>query len=308
MITKKEIEYKNYGKCLEISNGLVRLVVTTEIGPRIINYSFVDGENVMFEDLERVFKSEKDALKEAYGNDSTWYIYGGHRLWTSPEAAPRCTYPDNEPVQVTLTEQGAILEAPVQKWNQYAYTFEISMAETGPDVTILHRVTNHAAWDVNLAVWPITVLAPGGTEVIPQNTKNTGLLGNRLIALWPYTKMTDPRVTWGDAYITLRQDATVSDNFKMGLDSEHAFAMYFNHGDLFLKRFDSVENGNYPDGGMNFETYDCKLFLEMESLGELQAIAPGASAEHTEYWSLYKETLPACNDEALDAVVKKYVK
>ncbi|MBE7021925.1 MAG: hypothetical protein E7414_01740 [Ruminococcaceae bacterium] len=306
MITKKEIQYKNYGKCLEISNDLVRLVVTTELGPRIINFSFIDGENIMFEDIEREMTMSDSEHTAAFGG-GTWYIYGGHRLWTSPEAAPRSYYPDNDPVEVTLTENGAVFTPPVQVWNQYGYTLEVSLAENSTDVTILHRVTNHAGWEVTLAPWAITVLSTGGTEIIPQNTRDTGLLGNRLLALWPYAKMTDPRVTWGDKYIILRQDSEAEGNFKLGLDSEHAFAMYFNHGDLFIKKYATVDGAPYPDGGMNFETYTNRLFLEMESLGPQQTIAPGASAEHVEYWSLHKEALPALDEENLDQVVKRYV-
>ncbi|MGN1058852.1 MAG: hypothetical protein ACI4QW_00350 [Clostridia bacterium] len=306
MVTKKEIEYASYGKCLEIENGLVRLIVTLDVGPRIIHFSLSGGKNIMFEDNERVFFKQDAALAEKFG-DSTWFTYGGHRLWTSPEAFPRTYYPDNEPVACSLTEQGAIFTPPMQKWNQYTCALEIAMADNTPDVTVIHRVTNHAAWDVTLAPWGITVLASGGTEIIPQPTRDTGLLSNRLVALWPYAKMNDPRVTWGDRYITLRQDGVADKNCKLGITSQHGYAMYFKHGDLFIKRFTPVVDGSYPDGGMSFETYTNRLFLEMESLGELRTLAPEETAEHTERWSLYREALPNPSEDAIDQVVKKYV-
>ncbi len=306
MVTTKETTYKNYGKCLEITNGTVRLIVTLDIGPRVINYSFCDGENIMFEDIDRVFSNSGAAFDEAYGG-GTWYIYGGHRLWTSPEGMPKSYYPDNEPIAYELTEHGARFMPPVQKWNQYAYTIDIAMEETGSKVTLVHSVKNCAAWPVTLAPWPITVLSAGGVEVVPQPTRNTGLLGNRLLALWPYTKMTDPRVTWGDRYIFLRQDTTATESFKLGINSEHGYALYFNHGDLFVKQFSPVEGGSYPDGGMSFETYTNNLFLEMETLGEISAIEPGSAAVHTEHWSLHKAALPELTESAIDDVVKEYV-
>lgn len=307
MITKQEIQYEGYGKCLEISNGKVRVVVTTEFGPRIIRYSFADGENMFFEDKERVFSATDEAFDKVFGQGATWYIYGGHRLWTSPEASPRTYYPDNEPVHVTLTENGAIFVPPVQKWNQYQYAIEVSMAENSTNVTVKHSLTNHGAWDVTLALWPITVLSPGGTEIVPQPVRDTVYLPNRNMAFWSYDRMNDSRLTWLTRYILLRQDAAADVNIKFGINSQHGYAMYFNHGDMFLKQFSPNLEGTYPDGGMSFETYTNPLFLEMETLSELQTVAPGATISHTENWSLYKAEMPELSDEGIDAFKAQYI-
>lgn len=307
MITKREIEYEGFGKCLELTNGIIRLVVTLDFGPRIIHFSFVDGENVMFTDPERKFKNANDLIKEKFGDDA-WYTYGGHRLWASPEGNPKSYYPDNEPVSYVLTDTGVIVTPPEQKWNQHQHQMEIAIAEDASSVSVTHSITNKGAWGIALAPWSITVLAAGGVEIIPQPTKNTGLLPNRWLALWPYTKMTDPRFTWGDRYIFLKQDAEVQAKVKLGLSCEDGYSLYFNHGDVFVKQFDYVEGATYPDGGMNFETYTNRLFLEMESLGALQTLAPDETAEHVERWSLYKEDMPELTEEAIDKVVEKYVR
>lgn len=306
-VTKTVKQYKTFGNCLEISNGIVKLLVTIDVGPRVINYSFVDGENMMFEDTERNFSSSGPAFEKFGGG--TWYIYGGHRLWTSPEAMPKSYYPDNDPVPYELIENGAVFKPVMQKWNQYQYEITITLDPDTSHVCLTHKVKNCAAWDVTLAPWTLTVLSPGGYEIVAQPTKDTGLLGNRLLALWPYTNMMDRRVTWGTKYIALKQEPGHPDKFKVGLNSEHGFAMYFNHGDLFIKQYTPVENGNYPDGGMSFETFTNDLFLEMESLGEITSIPPDTSVTHTEHWSLFKEECPASYcEETIDALVKKYVR
>lgn len=305
-VTLKETEYKNFGRCAELSNGIVKVLATIDCGPRIINYSFTDGENIMLEDTERLFTESGEAF-DVFGG-GTWYIYGGHRLWTSPEGLPKSYYPDNDPVPYEAIENGIRLMPPVQKWNQYQYTIEVTLSPDSTDVYLTHKITNRAAWDVTLAPWALTVLSPGGLEIFPQPQKDTGLLGNRLLALWPYTKMNDPRVIWGEKYTALRQDAENSDRFKLGINSEHGFAMYFNHGDLFIKRFEPKEGGNYPDGGMSFETFTNNLFLEMETLGETASIAPGETVTHCESWSLHKEECPEFDEALLDELVKKYVR
>ena len=128
------------------------------------------------------------------------------------------------------------------------------------------------------------------------------------MAFWDYVKMTDNRLKWLDKYIILKQDKDGDDRMKFGINLEHGFAMYFNHGDLFVKQFKVNPDGNYPDGGMNFETFTNPLFLEMESLGELKTIKPGEAVYHTEKWSLYKEALVSLTDEKIDALKDKYIK
>ena len=47
-----EIQYKDYGKCLKIDNGLIEAIITLDVGPRIISFSFIRGENIMSSNRE----------------------------------------------------------------------------------------------------------------------------------------------------------------------------------------------------------------------------------------------------------------
>ena len=303
-IVLKEIEYKNFGKCVEISNGIVKLIVTVDVGPRIINYSFADGENIFWEDIDR--KETTDEVVDAYG--SPWYLYGGHRLWTSPEASPRTYYADNDPVAYEAIPGGARFTADVQKTNQVQCEISVTLSPDSTEVTVQHKITNRNAWDITCAVWALSVMSQGGIEIIPQPTSDTGLLNNRIIGIWPYAKMTDPRITWGDRYIAMKQDPENTSNYELGINSEHGFAMYFNHGDVFVKKFDVAKNGTYPDGGMSFESFINPYFLECESLSQLKTVAPGDAIKHCERWTLAKGEAPSAFDETeLDKLVEKYV-
>lgn len=312
MIEISKITFDPWGECIKITNGSIELFATVEFGPRIIRFAKCGGENVMFEDKDDILnQNENTALfAEKFGAEKgVWHINGGHRLWVGPEYLPRSYYPDNEPVSYELTEKGVILTPPKQVWNELQYVIEVSMSDTEDKVTIDHKITNTSPFAKEFAPWALTVLNQGGKEIIPQNTKDTGLLGNRLVALWPYTKLTDERVFWGDKYITLKQDINATCPFKLGLDSDHAWAAYLIHGDMFLKRFAPVDRSKkYVDGGMNFETYTSKYFLEMESLGELKSVEPGETVSHKESWE-YIKNVPVCddNDEAIDELVKKYI-
>ena len=54
-IEVKEITYKNYGKCVSISNGLIQTLVTVDVGPRIISFQPVKGQEMLYQDLDRRF-------------------------------------------------------------------------------------------------------------------------------------------------------------------------------------------------------------------------------------------------------------
>jgi hypothetical protein len=84
---------------------------------------------------------------------------------------------------------------------------EITIKEKGTKVYLKHTMTNYNLWDIELAAWALTVVAPGGLEVVPQETLDTKLLPNRMISLWPYSDMKDKRVQWGSKYIFLSHDS-----------------------------------------------------------------------------------------------------
>ena len=71
MISIKEVKYKNFGKCLAISNDYMEVFVTVDIGPRIIKCNLKGRENMMFEDVERNFSNDVSSM---FGEDKTWKI------------------------------------------------------------------------------------------------------------------------------------------------------------------------------------------------------------------------------------------
>lgn len=303
-ISVQTVRYGNWGNCVEISNGIVDVVATLDFGPRIIRCGFAGKANMFKEDTDRMIKEDVRGFSE---EEETWYIYGGHRFWTGPESYPRSYYPDNVPVAWKATANGAVLTAPVENWNQYRKEIEISMDDNG-EITVMHRITNLGAWAVELSPWALTVMAQGGTAIIPQVKRDTGLLGNRILALWPYSRMDDSRVSWGNDFILIRQGPGVTP-FKIGTNNENGWAAYYNGGNLFIKYYGHNRDGKYPDFGVSFESYVNNHFLELESLGELKTLQPGETAAHTETWNLFQNVdLPVGEESRLSAELKHFLK
>lgn len=311
MIQFEEITYKTFGRCLSMTNGEIQLIATLDFGPRIIRFSHKDGENFMLENGDFSINQEKDAaiFAEKFGKDlGFFYNYGGHRLWASPEALPRTYYPDNQPVSYRTEGNTLILTPPPQQWTQQQLEFKIVMAETGCKVDVYHTMTNIGAWPQKFAPWALTVLAPGGVEIIPVPDRPTGLLHNRKIALWDYTKMNDSRVTWGEKYIIVSQDPEKEAPFKIGIDSQHGWSAYFNGGQVFLKKFDIIEGAEYPDDGMNFETYTCDKFIEMESIGAYKTVDPDDAICHHESWQILPDLpFPGLDEVAIKDTLSTFV-
>ena len=303
-ITIEKKEYKGWKNCLEISNGIVTCIATTDIGPRIAFYGFAGGENEFYE-------AEADLGKT--GGDQ-YRSYAGHRLWHGPQVEPRCCLPDNEPLEYQIHEDGVTLIQKTEAGSHIQKIMEIRMSRETTEVTVKHRMINHGMWDVELTIWALTMMKAGGTEYIPFSQSQTGLLHNRTISLWPWTKADDYRLNWGSEAVTLCQDPEApevipEENYrnavKIGLNNDEGYAAYFNQNHLFVKQYEGLEGRNYPDGGCSYETYTDKYMLEMESLSPLLTIRPGEEAEHVEHWSLYNQVAePETQEEAMKVLKK----
>ncbi|MGI9863055.1 hypothetical protein SDD30_16895 [Moorella naiadis] len=304
-IDVKEMKHKKYGKCLELTNGIVNLIITIDTGPRVVRYGFTGNVNEFCEEAPITMPVGKEE----------WRLMGGHRLWHSPEVYPRIYSPDNGPVGWSEVEGGVKVSQKVESWVQIKKEMEITLAEASSKVKIVHHLTNKNAWPVELAAWVLTVMAPGGFEIVPQPRQDTGLLPNRVIALWLYSRMNDPRVYWGERYILIKQDPEISNPFKFGIANQDGWAAYLNHGNLFIKRFNHQVDARYPDYGVSYETYMNNYILEMESLSPLTLLKPEATVSHVEEWELigdvavyYKHEIDAKDEDMLEEMMKKHIR
>lgn len=272
-----ETEYKNYGSCICLENGTIRLIATIDVGPRIVFFGFCKGQNVLFEDTDRNFYE----INKGYG---VWYAYGGHRIWCAPEKMPETYYPDN--VKVNVEYDGSKLTLTPEKTpfgKQFSLVISVADENT---VIVENRITNCSTKPAEFAPWSVTGLAAGGTEIVPLCADDNGFLPNRTMALWSYSSLQDKRFTLNDKYALLRQDPTNQDAFKAGFNVTGGQIAYVLNDQVFKLSFDSYQPVAYPDFCCNFETYTNRLFLECELLGEMRKYQPGETASITEKWEL----------------------
>ena len=88
-VSVEKVAYRGWTNNLKIANGDTELVVTLDVGPRVISYRLAGGDNV--------FKNYDEMMGKT--GEPEWMIRGGHRLWVGPEDPAATTYaPDNVPV------------------------------------------------------------------------------------------------------------------------------------------------------------------------------------------------------------------
>ena len=295
----EKIAYAGWPNCYRLWNDQVEAIVTTDVGPRIYRFGFLDGENLLAEFPEQAGQT----------GGTTWRSYGGHRLWHAPEDLKRSYAPDNSPVSFRSNQEEVHLIQDVEAQTGIQKEIDVWMPATGAHLRLTHRLRNHNLWSVELAPWALSVMAPGGTAILPlppRRTHDEDLLPSSSISLWSYTDMSDPRWTWGRLYILLRQDPTAETDQKIGTQVKDGWAAYANQGNLFLKRFDYYPDLLYPDLDSSVEVYTNQHMLELETLGPLVVLEPGAEAEHVEDWYLFRDIpLPANDRDVQENILPK---
>lgn len=287
--------YRDFGACLHVTNGIIEAFATIDQGPRIIHFGLTGGKNLFWTDDDGQSVFVKPGLDKLFGRGDKYYILGGHRLWASPEDPTRTYYPDTAPVAYTITPSGCVLNAAPQHELGLQMSIELKMSADSPEISVRHRIQYGGSEPLTLAPWAITQMAPGGIMAFPQSKLDLELLPDRVFVIWPYTDMSDKRLTWADDYIALRHDAAMSRPLKIGTHNRHGSAIYSNDGVVFKKIWNVIPNAVYPDYGCSFESYTNRLFLEFETLAPLVTLEPNQSATHEEIWS-------CCEDSETDIV------
>ena len=276
------MEYVDYGgwkNNVLLANDHAEVIVTLDVGPRVISYRTPRSRNV--------FKNYAPQIGGA--NEAIWQIRGGHRFWLAPED-PVLTYiPDNSKVEHTIVSPnearfvtGGSELVPIEK------TLSLALDPNTSRVTVNHHAKNQGVKPITLATWALSVMAPGGTEIIPLpplGSHPRDLLPTRRMIVWPFTDMSDSRWRWGQKFITLKSgDGPPA---KLGLNHTEGWVAYHLDDQLFVKTIPFRGEDVYADLGCNFETFTNDEMLEVESLGPLVTLEPGESTSHAEHWFLF---------------------
>lgn len=281
--------------CIRLSNGTVEVLVTRSVGPRIIRYGFIGGENMMCEIPGH----------QGGSGEQQWMNRGGHRLWIAPESPDFSYELDNEPyAEATAISGGVHTRQEPGPRTGVQKEMDIVLDPATGFVKIHHRLTNCGKENVRLALWTVNVMGPNGREIIPLPPKAphspSTLLPNQKFALWSYSDFADPRWTWGSRFVCLRQDPSKHTCQKLGLLNKFGWLAYERSGMLFVMKFPYHDGAEYTDYGCNCETFTNADIMELESIGPMVTLAPGECVEQDEEWKLYRDFAPCADEEDIE--------
>lgn len=254
-----------------IENDSLRLDYLTTVGPRIIGLYSKQA------DLQLLAPSFDMHWPTPHGE---YYLYGGHRIWKSPEDSFYNCPEDNVTVikennRVTLRNR--VDAAGLQK--------EISFSLDGNRVQLTHQLAWHGQEPIELAPWTITQLPLGGVAIVPQSNEREGSAPTRSLAIFPYASINDSRLELHDDLVLVHGCADQK-FFKVGSYNPFGWAAYMLEKAIFIKRFPVSDFRMLPDMGSNVEVYVHDAYLELETLGKLTWLNLGESVTFEETWEV----------------------
>ena len=283
----EKVAFGGWENCHRLYNEHFEAIITTDVGPRIIYFGLIGGENVFHTVPEQLGKTGSDE----------WRAYGGHRLWHAPEVKPRTYQPDNVEVEHFELDNVHYFVPPVEEAT--GIQKQISIFFRNDVMVIDHTFTNTGMWTVELAPWAISVMKAGGVSIMPlppHSSHERHVLPTHAITLWGYTSLNDSRLHFGDKYIWIEQHPDAESPLKIGLQVEPEYLWsvgwlaYINNRTMFVKSFQPLEDEvAYPDMGTQVEVFTNNHMMELETLGGLRKLRPDETVKHREYWSLHAD-------------------
>ena len=268
-----------WGRVLWLWNEHVEVGIALEFGIRVVHLSYPGMENLCY--------VQPNDLTDGFCNSNGWRIYGGHRVFMSPEGSLSYNA-DNDPVQCAAGKNIVLVE----QETDYALNIRKKLRLTFEDdgsVKVENMIENAGSRQLEGATWGVNTLAGGGRAEIAFEGNDVGnCIPKRIVSLWADTNIADPRIRFTKDKLYAEHDSNNHDYFKLGLYCDPGKAIYENKGQRLTISFDAPPIETLSDNGCNFELYICDKFMELETLGKKFSLQRGESASHTEIWKVSK--------------------
>lgn len=299
-VTVERVNYRGWADSYRINAGKYSMVVVPDIGGRIMEYS-MDGRNVMWEN--------PDEFGRTYSITREWRNYGGYKTWIAPQETwgwppdPMLDF-GKANVEVLQNPKGLpvlkVIGAPSLDTG-LLFTKEISLDESG-EAVVKQAVHNIGGKRLSCSIWDVTQLGIPCYTAVPLKAKSRFKDGVSYILA---ESKNSTQFTLRDGLFITRYQGDLG---KVGADSDGPWMIWFKDDLAYVKQFEPMEKGaEYPDGGCSAEVFtsDAKLgYVEMEVLGPIKELKPGAELEMTEKWRLFKLSQPIRDESWVVKAVK----
>ncbi|KAN0045435.1 hypothetical protein ACTA71_005813 [Dictyostelium dimigraforme] len=286
-MTIEKIEFQGFKNCFKITWNHFKLIVTQDVGPRVLSLSYNENQSIFGMKSHNLSTLSTPSSIGSEGNHSIindqWNLFGGHRLWHAPECAGRTYYPDNQPIQIEIVNDGTmvIMRQAIEHTTGIKKTITLEIKGGVGRLSYIevnHYLENKGIWPIQCAPWAISVMTKDTKAIIPlSNDSINGLLPKTSISLWNYTKLQDSRITIGNKYIMVQQQDKTLENIgsnKIGSRVNSGWSASITNSTLFVKVIDTDTKDLHVDLGANVEVYTDNDILELETVGKLLTLEP----------------------------------
>jgi hypothetical protein len=283
-----------YSACVELTNATTRVVLEPNAGGRVLHYQ-LNGREVLFQDpsadgwtlgsprLPAGLPAGRFDIGPEHGRP-----FNRDQLWEGRWTA-----------EITGPRQGRLTSAVV---SGVQLVRDFTLARDSSHLRVTQTIHNRGRETVRSFHWSRTFAEGGGICFAPLPTVSRFPKGYLLYGpgrVIDYMPADEPGTTVRDGLLIISAPPTRP---KFALDVSPGWLAYLTRsGLLFVKKFPVYPDRVYGEPAANNVSiwYSGNRVTEIEPIGPLELIAPGASASFTEDWWLHALPYPA--DGAIDA-------
>ncbi len=293
-VTISKGDFCGWEGAYRMTNGEVELVVVPQIA-RIMKYSLVDGENVLWVDAELTPASAAEPAPME--QTAQWLNFGGYKLWIAPEDDwdwPPDWQLDRGPCRTAITAGGS-LQLTGMASHQHGVRFDrrITMAPTGTRVEIEQVMQNVSDRPVYGAVWEVTQVPSDCAAFVPLDPG----------AQYRVTKSESLDEQWSrhEGMLLLKPTGIPG---KVFISGGPGWLGSWRKDLIYLKSF-SMPEAPTPETEAPREVYTSNIgYIELEVVGAAVTLQPGQKAVTKETWQLAPARMPD-TDEGLIATYRE---
>lgn len=283
------VDFFGYVDCVALQNSSTRVVLCHQAGGRVLEYA-VNGKNALWLDPAQAGWVQPAESRQYVDLSGGRFDIGpemltpGHEvLW---QGAWRVEVTGPRSARMTSAEDAAT-------GVQLIRTFQLDAVGSGLRCT--QTIRNVSARTVAWCHWSRTLAQGGGIGLVPLSPRSrlpkhyVMYEGGGLIQSRPV----DPNIRVREGFLEILGTPKFP---KLGMDSQVGwFAYAMPNNLLFVKRYPVSPEKMYGEvAGLTISLwYDRMVRCELEPIGPLEELKPGASASFTEEWRLEEFAFPA---------------
>jgi hypothetical protein len=284
--------FLGWADAYRVSNGHVTASVVPAAGGRVLEFS-LDGQQALW--VNPALQGKLFPVPKRPTTWDGWRNYGGYKLWPAPQSLwPKSVGDGPDPfldggtssVEL-LPQRGLRLTGAPSLDMGLLFIRELEMDSQTGVLTVQQRLRNIGPRPVDWSIWDVTQIPAPAWVFFPANPHSPNRNG-----ILPLGAGQNQWQNEGGLIITEYQGVSG----KIGADSLAGW-MVGVVGDLaYIKRFPPRrDDATYPDKGSTVEVYtnDKTLpYIEMEVLGPIVHLEPGAETAYPETWAVAKLSQP----------------